>query len=262
MACPGFQMSALLHREAVEQSVAAGAAQVVLRATARRVRVPGCGPRMIDGAGAVMMTHERRAIGSAFVQLPQVASKNVPGNAVPSGTRARQDVVLVGFHAAVVHRLTSFVERCFLGDVVLRVQLIDIPRDQHALRVVPRTRTDTIARVDDAGIVQCLALSAQISTLHATPAPAACASDWQCRSLHRGRRGRRLLPGPALVTKNVMSFGPPARGESIVSQPTSANAAIARHPTSKRCPYCLLLVLSRMLALRLCRSRDAQGEQV
>ena len=52
---------------------------------------------MIDGAGAVMMTHERRAIGSAFVQLPQVASKNVPGNAVPSGREPVRMSCLLGF---------------------------------------------------------------------------------------------------------------------------------------------------------------------
>src|SRR6185503_17116120 len=67
--------------------------------------------------------------------------------------RARQDVVNVGRVARSVDDLALFVQSDGLPDVVavtLRVamQLIDVRRDDDALRVVPGTAADAVARVD------------------------------------------------------------------------------------------------------------------
>jgi hypothetical protein len=56
--------------------------------------------------------------------------------------------VLVRRIAAPFDRVTLFVERGFLVDVWILVQVLDILGDSHALGVLPRSLADAVARID------------------------------------------------------------------------------------------------------------------
>ena len=68
---------------------------------------------------------------------------------------SREDVVSIwAITAAVDHRAT-FGEYGLLGEVVVRVQLVDVGRHQHTFDVVPRTATDAVAGVYDGLFTGC-----------------------------------------------------------------------------------------------------------
>ena len=50
--------------------------------------------------------------------------------------------------AAAVDDRAVLVERGLLGEVVVAVELLEVARDHHALRVLPGTVADAVARVD------------------------------------------------------------------------------------------------------------------
>src|SRR6266540_6595024 len=103
-----------VRREAIEQSVTAGALQVGLRAaavwTARGVRgVPGFRGVVVAQAHAVGMTDHRRALCRA---RPVLAGTILSGRKrCPVRLRSRQHVVAVGRIAAAVDDLALFAER-------------------------------------------------------------------------------------------------------------------------------------------------------
>src|SRR5215831_17148072 len=128
--------------ETVEKTRAAGRAEVLLAAAARRV----CGvPRTL----ARILPHaiEVADLRAATAARGPVRTGEIAGTRVrrPVGTRTRQDVVILE-----LDHLTAFCDAVFDVDLVARVgvQLLHVDRDPVAERVVPRALADAIARVD------------------------------------------------------------------------------------------------------------------
>src|SRR5688572_24116445 len=113
-------------------------------------------PGGVAAAGAVVMSNDRASGGVARpVVTGRVCRAADHDTTVRVG--AGENVVLVGCVAAAIDRRALFVERKFLVDAVpiaiqVAVQVGDIPCDDCSTRVVPRSASDTIARVDGLGL--------------------------------------------------------------------------------------------------------------
>ena len=91
-------------------------------------------------------------VAALLVQLLHVVSY-VPGSARPSVCGAGEDVVHVRRVARAVEHRTLLVDRIHLVDLIaildyVTVEVRDVRRRSRPLRVVPRSRTDAVARVD------------------------------------------------------------------------------------------------------------------
>jgi hypothetical protein len=136
----------MLNGEAVEKTRSARGHEIVLAAAARAV---DCVPRRIRTAEPVVVADDRIA---RAVARPVVAGRqgDVAGRQAARRVGARQDVVDVRLVADAVHLFALLVQRRRLADVVtVRVQILDVGRDQCAARVEPRSAADAVARVHD-----------------------------------------------------------------------------------------------------------------
>src|SRR4051812_8968708 len=121
---PNWSTTVLIRGEAVQQPVAAGAAQIGLVAAALRAargvrRVPRSRGRVVVRPPAVMMAEHRRALRAARPVLAGAVLAGIEGGAV--GLRAGQDIVPVRRVAASVDDLTLLVQRGLLGQLVVAV---------------------------------------------------------------------------------------------------------------------------------------------
>src|SRR5262245_65095022 len=128
--------------------------------------VPGRGPCIAGRARAVVVTQHRGALVSAGPvvagHVPEASARRHRGAVEP---RAGQDVVMVRLLGAILDRLAALVDGRVLVDVVAgRVQVLDVPRDAHALGVVPGALADAVARMDDTLVAELDALRAQVGT--------------------------------------------------------------------------------------------------
>src|SRR6478672_2456480 len=145
-----------VRREAVQQAVAAGALQVVLRAAAAGStrgmgRVPRLRGRAVVEAAAVRMSEHGAANRARPVAARAVLSGG-KGRAV--GLRAREHVVHIRRIAAAVDDGALLGERGLLRQVVAAVELGHVFRDDLALRVLPWALADAIAGVDRPGALR------------------------------------------------------------------------------------------------------------
>src|SRR6185436_1053940 len=143
--------AASIHREAVEEPVAAGRLDLILAAAGRVVRRV---PRRVRGrvVAVAVEVPDPRLARHREVAHP-VAARRVRriGSGVRGPVRLRpgEDVVLVRRVAAPGDHLAPLGERRVLLDVVpVAVQLGDVVRDEHALRVVPGPVANPVLRVD------------------------------------------------------------------------------------------------------------------
>ena len=166
-------LASLFSREAVDQPVPAGAAQVVLAAALARVRrVPRV--RVRPAALLVVMPDLGAAVAAA---RPVVAGQVVAGERAVQ-VRAGQDVVPVRRVAAAVDDLALLGQRVLLAQLVaVAVQVGDARGYDDALGVLPGAGADAVLGIDGLG-----AAGAQVRAPGPLPAPAACASCWQCLS--------------------------------------------------------------------------------
>src|SRR5260221_9094002 len=143
------------HREAVVQAVAAGALQrnltaawrdAVLRRSGEMRGIPRPGGFVVAQAQAVVMAkHGRARAARRPVAAGRVAAV---ADRAAVGCRAGQHVVRVGRVAPAVDHFAFLAERGLLVEVVPAVQLIDVARDDHAPRVLPRAPADAVAGVN------------------------------------------------------------------------------------------------------------------
>ncbi len=82
-----------------------------------------------------------------LIQLRQVLS-SPGGNAVPSGLRGGEWVVLVWTIAAAVDHVASLGQRRLFGEMIVAMKLVDVLGDDDPLGVLPGAMADAIARVD------------------------------------------------------------------------------------------------------------------
>src|SRR6266850_6029930 len=150
---------ALIRGEAVEQPIAAGAAQIGLATAAvwparRMRRIPRLRWRFLVQSRAVVVADHGRPLGA----LRPVAAGPVLAGWKRAAVRrgAGKHIVPIGRVAAAVDHLAFLVERCLLGEIVVAVQFVDILGDDDALAVLPWAAPDAIARVDGLGAVYSL----------------------------------------------------------------------------------------------------------
>src|SRR4029453_9351177 len=141
---------ALVRGEAVEQPIAASAAQIGLATAAvwparRMRRIPRLRRRLLVRPHAIVVADHGRPLGT----LRPVAAGPVLAGWKRAAVRrgASQDVVPIGRVAAAVDHLAFLVERRLLGEIVVAVQLVGILSDNDALGVLPWAGPDAIARV-------------------------------------------------------------------------------------------------------------------
>ena len=151
-----------VHREAIEQAVAAGALEIVLGAAAARAarrmrRIPRLRRRVVAQALAIEWPSMAEP-AVLLVQFLQVRSSPA-GKALAVGGRAGEDVMPVRLFAAAVDDLALLAQRGLLGEVVaVAVQIVDALGDHRALGILPRTLADAVA-----GVHRAVALRAEIS---------------------------------------------------------------------------------------------------
>src|SRR5215831_19070210 len=137
-----------VRREAVEESRAAGALEIVLAATPARTargmrRIPRLRGIVVAQALTVDMAEHDGAGRVARVILARAVLAGREGTAV--GLRAGERVVHVGRVAAAVDDAALLVERCLLGELVVgAVQVVDTGGDDLTLGVGPRTLADAV----------------------------------------------------------------------------------------------------------------------
>src|SRR6185369_10797705 len=143
--------TALIDREAIQETRAAGGDEVLLAAPAARVRRV---PRRVAAAGAIVMPE----LGRPGRPTRPVAARVVGAVGVRAavGLRSGEDVVLVRRIADTLDRLALLADGGRLVDVVAQtrlldgvaVQIADVLCDAPAFGAVPRPRADAIACVD------------------------------------------------------------------------------------------------------------------
>src|SRR5207244_2955601 len=136
----------LVRREAVEQSVAAGAAQVCLAAAAVRAarrmrRIPRTRRRIVAQSFTIDVTDHGCALRAAG---PIAAGAVFAGReGVAFRSRAGQHVVAIWREADARNHQSALGERCRGAElVVVTVQVIDARRDNLALEILPRPFAD------------------------------------------------------------------------------------------------------------------------
>src|SRR5258706_6052532 len=140
-------------------SCAAGADEARLRAIRAHMRRV---PRDVIAAVPVRMAEHRLVVGA--VRGPVVAGGvEARRKCTPIGIRAREHVVLVRHVADAFDQPALLIERVGLLHVVavpelIALQIADVRCDQRALRIVPGSRPDAIARIDR-GLVALLLLT-------------------------------------------------------------------------------------------------------
>jgi diguanylate cyclase (GGDEF)-like protein len=139
-----------IRRETIHQAVAAGALEIGLRAaairSARGMRaVPGFRRVIVAQSDAVGMTDECRALRAARPVLAGAIVARRKGRTV--GLRSRQHVVPVRRIATAVDDIAFLGKRGLFGQIVGAVQLGDILGDHDALRILPRSLADAVARI-------------------------------------------------------------------------------------------------------------------
>src|SRR5690606_31954189 len=135
-------------------------------------RVPGSRRLVVAQPLAIVMADHGGAVAAAG---PVAAGAILPGRERGAvRLRAGQDVVPVRAVAAAVDYLAPLVERGLLVEVVVAVQLVDVLRNDHTLRVLPRSAPDAIARINR---LAAIGLSAEVG------APGAAARPHRLREL-------------------------------------------------------------------------------
>jgi hypothetical protein len=84
-----------------------------------------------------------------IVQLPQVRS-SAAANAVPSGCVPVRMSCRFGVSPQPLTTAPLLGDRALLVEIVVALQLGDVLRDHHAVRVLPRSLSDPVAGVDRA----------------------------------------------------------------------------------------------------------------
>ena len=121
--------TSLVRREAVQQTVAAGADQVLLAATAigplrRMRRIPGFDRRIGRRSVEVGMSEHRRPLGT---RRPVLAGAIVGwGERSAVRLRPRENIVPVRLVSEAIDEVALFGQRRLLVDIVAAVQLRDI----------------------------------------------------------------------------------------------------------------------------------------
>ena len=100
---------------------------------------------IVAQSDAVGMADHRRALRAARPVLAGAVLARRESRAVR--LRSRQHVVAVRRIAAAVDDFALLGQRGLFGQIVGAVQLGDVPGDHHALRVLPRSLADAVARV-------------------------------------------------------------------------------------------------------------------
>src|SRR6185437_10555059 len=148
----------LLRSKTIEQAVAAGAAQVILAATAvgtarRMRRIPRMRRWIIAQAEAVNVSEHGAALGAARPVFSRTILTVREDAAVRF--RARQCIVTGRCNTDTGDPAAVLGQRCVHGElIVIAVQIIDVLRDDLALEILPRTGADAVAGVD-----RCLAVA-------------------------------------------------------------------------------------------------------
>ena len=154
---------------------------------------------IVTQALSIVVAEHDRPLRAARVVLAGHVLVGGKGFAVRG--RAGENVMAVRRVAAAVDDLAFFRQIVLLGELVVgTVQVVDARGDDHALGIHPGALADAVARVHGA-----VTLRRQISVpgLGARARPIA-ASCWQCLSAPASPPRSAPLPGPALVTKNVI----------------------------------------------------------
>src|SRR5262249_33319210 len=137
--------------ETIKQAGAAGAYQILLTATTRRM----CGiprVRIVSASLLIMMTDTCAAIARA---RPIVASHRA-GNCPAVGIGARQHVMCIRFARAAVPLCPFFRKGFFLPQLLLIAsQVIDIWRNDNPLRILPGSAPDPIAGIPSGLVSGC-----------------------------------------------------------------------------------------------------------
>src|SRR5262245_13844298 len=188
--------------EAVEQAVAAGAAQIGLAAAAVRAargvrRVPRLRGVVVAQALAVVVADH----GGALPALGPVAAGAILARREGAAVRLRagQHVVAVGGVTAAVDGLALLAERGLLGELVVgAVQVVDVLGDDVALGILPRPAAAAVARIGGGAATR--RLGAQIGV--------------PCFAARSGRLRQRLaMAVGALDPAEVAALAGPGAGE-------------------------------------------------
>ena len=153
-----------------------------------------------------MAEHRRACV--LLVQLSQVRSSPA-GKAVPSGCEPVRMSCRFGVSPRPLTTSPFSLSAVCLVRLLLAVQLVDILGDDSPLALLPGTVADAVARVDGRAAVG--GLRAQIGVPGRLPAPAACASCWQCDPRRPARRDRRPCRSRYWSRKNSYWSAAPAR---------------------------------------------------
>src|SRR5262249_20603879 len=141
----------LIGGEAIEEAVAAGAAQIRLAAATvgatRGMRgIPRPRRLVVTQTLAVDMPHYCGALRAARPIMAGFVFAGRKGAAV--GLRAGQRVVLVGGVAAPVDNVTFLGQRGLFGQIVVAVQLVEVFGNHHPFGVLPWPLPDAVAGID------------------------------------------------------------------------------------------------------------------
>src|SRR6266436_7843141 len=147
---PGWSVP-LIDREAIEQAVAAGAAEIGLAAAAVGAAggmrgVPRLRRVVVAQAFSVGVADHRGTLGAArpVVAAPVVTRRK----RLAVGLRAGQRIVPVGGVADAIDDIALFGEGRLLGQVVGAMELVDVFGDGDTLAVLPWSTADAVAGID------------------------------------------------------------------------------------------------------------------